>query len=141
MFISAKNKKTLIIIAISYVLITVFIAIFGIVYETFSHGVYSFWMQFAWIWVLSFGLLPHLVLLFIPIKKMPGLLAGCFYNLGVAIFTSGSIYKGVVDIYGTTRNEMFSAYIIIAVILLGAGIGLYTFGLSLFDNNANQNNP
>lgn len=140
MFISAKNKKTLIIITISYVLITVFIAIFGIVYEQFSHDVYSFWMQFAWTWVLAFGLVPHLLLLVLPIKRTPGLLTGCCFNLGVALLTAGSIYKGVVDIYGTTRNEMFSAYMIIAGIFFGVAIGLYSFGLSYFDNNDKENN-
>ena len=139
-FISAKNKKTLIAILIAYTCITIFILIFGIIYESFSHDVYSFWMQFAWIWVLAFGLVPHLLLLVLPIKRVPGLLTGCCLNLGVALFTAGSIYKGVVDIYGTTRNEMFSAYMIISAIMLGAAIGLYAFGLSYFDNSDKENN-
>ena len=140
MFISAKSKKSLIIITSSYALITIFIAVFGIVYETFSHDVYSFWMQFAWIWVLIFGFIPHLLLLVLPIKRIPGLLTGCCFNLGVALLTAGSIYKGVVDIYGTTRNEMFSAYMIIAGIFFGVAIGLYSFGLSYFDNSNKENN-
>ena len=131
MFISEKNKKTLLKILIAYICITAFIALFGIIYEQFSHNVYSFWMSFAWLWVLLFGLIPHVAFYFLPINKIPGLLAGCFYNLGVAVFTAGSIYKGVVDIYGTTRDEMFRAYIIIAIICLVAGLALYGMGFGL----------
>ena len=137
MFISEKNKKTLLRIIVAYVGITAFIALFGVIYESFSHNVYSFWMYFAWIWVLIFGLIPHVVFYFLPIKRIPGLLSGCFYNLGAALFTSGSIYRGVVDIYGTNRIEMFTAYMIIAVICLVTGIALYGVGFSL-NKNTNQ---
>ena len=131
MFTSEKNKKTLLKVIIAYACITIFIVVFGLVYERFSHDVYSFWMAFAWIWVLIFGLVPNLIYLLIPIKKMPGILSGSFYNLGVALFTSGSIYKGVVDIYGTTREEMFRTYLIISVLFLAIGFGLYIFGVSM----------
>ena len=68
-----------------YIGITAFIALFGIVYEQFSHHVDTFYMWFAWIWPLIFGFVPYLLLYVLKAPRVPGLLSECFYNLGVAL--------------------------------------------------------
>ena len=55
MFTSEKNPKTVLKELILYIGITAFIALFGFIYEQFSHGVNSLYMWLAWLWVLGFG--------------------------------------------------------------------------------------
>ena len=131
MFISEKSKKKSLAIFFVYVGITIFIAVFGIVYEQFSHNVYSSEMYFAWAWVFGFGLIPHAILAFVPIKKVPGILSGCVYNFGVAMITSRSIYIGSINIYGTSNPKWVVIYTTIAIICLVAGAFMYFVGLLL----------
>ena len=138
MFTSEKNKKTLFKEVILYVVITAFIALFGFVYEQFSHGINSNYMWFAWAWVLGFGVLPYLLLYFLPIKRVPGVLTECVYNLGVAILTTRSIFYGVLEIYGKTNSKMALIYTILAIIFLVAGVVLYLFGLFTQKKETNE---
>ena len=114
-----------------YLGITAFIALFGCVYEQFSHNVHTFYMWFAWIWVLGFGFIPYLLLYLLPIKRVPGFLTECVYNFGVAMITFRSIYMGVIIIYNTTGDNMIMAYTILSIIGLTVGVILYIIGLLL----------
>ena len=129
LFTSEKNRKTVLKELILYIGITAFIALFGFVYEQFSHGVNSNYMWFAWVWVLGFGVIPYLALYFLPIKRVPGTLTECVYNLGVAVLTTRSIFLGVLQIYGKTNSKMVIVYTILAIALLVAGVALYIYGL------------
>ena len=117
------------IIVLAYVGITAFIAVFGAVYEQYSHDVHTPYMWFAWVWVLGFGLAPHLLLFFLPIKYIPGLISGCLYNFGVAMITCRSLYIGVVTISNTPDNRWMLAYLIVAIVFLTAGVASYAFGI------------
>ena len=136
MFILESNKKALLKRVILYVGITAFIALFGIVYEQFSHNVNSFYMWFAWIFVLA-GLIPYLILFAAPIKWMPGPLTECVYNFGVAMLTVRSVFIGVLEIYGKTGVKMELAYTVLAIVFLTGGIVLYIFGLFLPKKDTN----
>ena len=114
-----------------YLGITAFIALFGCVYEQFSHNVHTFYMWFAWIWVLIFGFVPYLLLYLLPIQKVPSMIPECIYNLGVALLTFRSIYKGVIIIYNTTGDAMILAYTILSIACLSLGTALYIIGLLL----------
>ena len=129
LFISEKNKKVIFKELLLYIGITAFIALFGFVYEQFSHGVNSNYMWFAWAWVLGFGVIPYLLLYLLPIKRVPGTLTECVYNLGVAILTTRSIFIGVLEIYGKTNSKMVVVYTILAILFLVAGVALYIYGL------------
>ena len=86
-------------------------------------------MWFAWAWVLGFGVLPYLVLYFLPIKKVPGTISECAYNLGVAILTTRSIFLGVLQIYGKTNSKMVIVYTILVIVCFIASVALYLYGL------------
>ena len=131
MFILESNKKQLLIRLFVYIGITAFIALFGAVYEQYSHNVHTFYMWFAWIWVLIFGVIPYALLYFLPIKWMPGTLAESIYNLGVAMLTVRSIYMGVIIIYNTTGDNMVLVYTVISIVCLSVGALLYIIGLLL----------
>ena len=122
-----------------YLGITAFIALFGFVYEQFSHNVHTFYMWFAWIWVLGFGFVPYLLFYLLPIKRAPGLVSESVYNFGVAMITFRSIYKGVIIIYNTTGDDMIMAYTIISIVSLVGGALLYAIGLLLNKKEEDQN--
>lgn len=122
-----------------YLGITAFIALFGFVYEQFSHNVHTFYMWFAWIWVLGFGFIPYLLFYLLPIKRVPGLVSESVYNFGVAMITFRSIYKGVIIIYNTTGDGMIMAYTIISIVSLVGGALLYAIGLLLNKKEEDQN--
>lgn len=122
-----------------YLGITAFIALFGFVYEQFSHNVHTFYMWFAWIWVLGFGFVPYLLFYLLPIKRVPGLISESIYNFGVAMITFRSIYKGVIIIYNTTGDDMIMAYTIISIVSLVGGALLYAIGLLLNKKEEDQN--
>ena len=105
--INNKNKafKT----AFVYLLISLFCAFFGAVYEIFSHGVYSYFMIYAFGFTLAGGTLPFSILALSKTKWYPNKLTYSFYHYGIATLTVGSIVRGVLDIYGTS-NDLSNIY-------------------------------
>ena len=86
-------------------------------------------MWFAWIWPLIFGFVPYLLLYVLKAPRVPGLLSECFYNLGVALLTVRSVFKGVIIIYNTTNDGVVLVYTILTVVSLSIGVILYITGL------------
>ena len=89
-----------------YVLAAVNAAVFSAVYEHFSFGVYSPFMIFAFAVPLLMGALPFL-LLGQACKKtgttVPAL-ACKFWHAAAATLTTGCLFRGVLDIYGTSSS-------------------------------------
>ena len=101
MYTNSKHGKTL----VKYLIATVFCVIFGAIYEHFSFGVYSNYMIYAFGFPLILGVLPAawMVLGRAPISSIliEHPLISCLWHTGVSILTVGSIFKGILDIYGT----------------------------------------
>ena len=124
MFTLVKNKKYLRNVFFIYLGIAAFIALFGGIYEQFSHGIMSKHMIYAYHWVIALGAIVYLILWLLPLKKMPGVLTECIYNTGVAMMTMRSIYMGVVEIYGKSGNRMTAAYTFVTILFLVMGATL-----------------
>ena len=103
-----NNKLQAAKIGFVYLLVSMFCALFGAVYECFSHEVYSFYMIYAFAFPLVGGVLPFYSL-FLCKRQMPGRLVLNLYHSGIAAFTVGSFMEGVFEIYGTT-NRLTSLY-------------------------------
>ena len=114
--------------ALIYLAAVLFCALFGAVYELFSHEVYSYYMIYAFAIPLALGVLPNLV---IALKgwRAPGRLTANVWNSGVAALTVGCIFQGALEIYGTT-NRLAVVYPVVAVALLVAGAVLHARGAS-----------
>lgn len=97
--------------ALWYLCASIFTALFGAIYEVFSHGVYSFFMIYAFALPLVLGALPCLIVAMTGFTLSGGL-ARPFYRAGVATLTVGSIAKGVLEIFGTT-NVLWAFYPIV----------------------------
>ncbi|MGN0349036.1 MAG: hypothetical protein ACI4DR_05845 [Roseburia sp.] len=119
--------------AFVYLLLSLLCALFGAVYESFSHEVYSFSMIYAFAFPLAGGTLPFLGICLFRFGHYPGTLSGSLYHCGIATVTVGSIVKGILDIYGTT-NRFTRLYWYVGGLLLLGGI------LVFFIQMAKQNN-
>ena len=93
---STSVKKT----TAAYLAIALFCGFFGYVYERFSHGVYSNFMVFLFLFPLLGGALPY-GLIWLFRVRVPRRLAANLINSGVATLTAGSCLRGIFDIYGT----------------------------------------
>ena len=99
----------------------------GVIYEYFSHDVWSVYMLFAFAVPLFAGAIPaFLAWLF----RLPGPApaAEAVYACGIITLTAGCFLKGSLEIYGTT-NSMLICYFIAGAALITAGAVLYLIGL------------
>lgn len=111
---------------IIYIIVTVACILFAIIYESFSHGVISNFMVYAFTIPLILGTGVCYTLYFFKIKKLPNKFENRAYNAAIATFTVGSIVEGVLQIYGTT-NWKVHLYLIVGVILLISSISSHLF--------------
>ncbi len=107
--------------ALVYLILSVFCALFGAVYELFSHAVYSFYMIYAFGFPLVGGALPYGILSAFHLSKSSSALARNLYHSGIATLTVGSIVRGVLDIYGTT-NSLSRYYWFVGIFAVVAGV-------------------
>ena len=117
---SGKEVETIIYI---YLLVTILCAAFGAVYELFSHGVFSYYMLYAFGVPLLGGVLPFYCLYYFR-RRIPGTISRRFQHFGVSTVTVGCIFNGILEIYGTT-NRLTNIYIIIGGMFLILGVFLY----------------
>ena len=107
---------------IKYLYMSIFCGIFGLIYEHFSHNVYSGFMLFSFLIPLI-----STILCFIMYKSKGRIHNRVNNNLLFAstiTLTLGSLLKGVLDIYGTTNK--------LVIIYLYLGIGLLIINLILY---------
>ena len=112
--LSAQKKLILI-----DLIAALFCALFGAVYEVFGHGVYSYGMIYAFVFPLTFGVLP-LYLIESLRAPYPGKALRWLWHAGIATLTVGSIVSGVLEIYGTT-NPLTIVYWILGTALIALG--------------------
>ena len=97
---------------------SVFLALFGTVYEHFSFGVWSYFMVYAF----APCLIGSLWLLLISSRKIR--FAHLFLGLlesGIIILTLGMLLGGVIEIYGTD-NHLLIVYPILGLLLFASAL-------------------
>lgn len=130
---TSVTNRTLLKTAFTYLLVSIFVALFGGIYETYSHQVYSYFMLYAFAFPLVGGCLPFFLLgmwsycggVKNPFyAKLPSPLARNLYHSGIATLTVGSVICGVLEIYGTT-SYLSDFYWIVGIAFVTGGIVLY----------------
>ena len=101
-----------------------FCAVFEGIYGIFSHGVYSNYMMYAFLFPLIGGTLYNLIFYCFSRLRLQRGLSLIFYNTGIAVLTIGSIVRGILDIYGTD-NILANVYRYVGVILVCLGVVFY----------------
>ncbi|MCR4956706.1 MAG: hypothetical protein K6A30_08475 [Lachnospiraceae bacterium] len=93
------------------------IALFGGIYEIFSHEVYSYFMIYAFLVPFTLGGMVFLILA----AKEKEALSKWFYNFwnsGIITITFGMVMKGVLEIYGTTNAKLYLYFVLGSLLLL-----------------------
>lgn len=116
---------------LAYLAAAAFCALFGAVYELFSHEVYTPYMYLAFLIPLIGGAFPCLVINLAKIPR-PAWISSYLYAFGIAVLTTGSIMQGVLIIYGTT-NRLMIVYLIAGLIC--TALGASSYGLALTAHN------
>lgn len=106
---------------LGHMIFAIFIAVFGAIYEKFSHEVYSYYMIYAFMIPLCMGSFAYL-LASKRAKKEPRNITVSAWNAVVVTLTIGSIFEGILEIYGTT-NRLVWFYPVAAIIFLLIAIG------------------
>ncbi len=104
------------------------VLVFSLVYELFSHGVRSSFMLGAFLVPLLLGALPCSLLLLAPLRCRPGVLTRTLWGSGLAALTAGCLFRGVLEIYGTT-NRLGAVYWWCGALLCLAALAVWGFGL------------
>lgn len=99
-----------------YLFISMFCILFGAVYEYFSHEVYSYFMLYAFVFPLVGGALLFFGMAYCRVP-MPNRGSCNLYHSGIAALTTGSLFEGVLEIYGTT-NRLISIYWILGAVFI-----------------------
>ena len=107
--------------------VSLFCAAFGAVYEIFSHGVYAYSMLYAFAFPLVLGVLPLLLITMLR-APYPNRFARSVYHAGIAALTVGSLVSGALEIYGTT-NPLTLVYWIAGGALAALGAAVYLVSL------------
>ena len=97
-----------------------FCALFGAIYECFSHEVYSYYMIYAFAIPLVLAVLPLLVIV-VRGKGIPHRAFLKLWNYGTITLTVGCLLKGILDIYGTTNRLLF-IYPVVSMTLYGIAV-------------------
>ncbi len=117
-----------------YLIAAAALLVFGIIYEIFSHGVYSVFMWGAFLIPFVFG-----AVLLASVKNrcsshpeksiLPGDTLLQLWGCSVASLTAGSVVRGVLDIYGTT-NSLTAVYAVLGALLSAACVSIYIAGMN-----------
>ena len=108
----------------AYVLAALGCLAFALIYELFSHQVYSLYMIGAFLLPLLFGAVPSAVLGAAPTGALPGTASRYLYHSGLATLTAGCLFRGVLEIYGTT-SRLNAVYWAVGTLLVIFAVGSY----------------
>lgn len=111
-----------------FVIETIVTAVFGGVYEYFSHNVYSGFMMFAFAIPLVLGVVPYILLGHVPRVYLPDPILRTVYNSGVITLNVGCVFAGILEIYGTT-NRLVYVYPVAAGALFIVSMVAYLFSI------------
>ena len=119
-----QNRRDILRIIYIQLAASLLCALFGAVYELYSHGVYSYYMLYAFAIPLGLGVFP-LLSIYAFGRILPEKTPLAVWNAGLAALTVGCLFRGVLDIYGTT-NRLLIVYPVAGGLLLALSVLLYT---------------
>lgn len=121
MILSISDINVQLKLAYRYLIVSIICAFIGGIYELFSHEVYSYYMIYAFAFPLVLGAFPWLTIGLFKKDFLPNKSIRTIFHCGIATLTIGSIFKGVLEIFGTT-NPLNKIYWIAGSILILLGL-------------------
>ena len=131
LFTLRNDKKIALRSLLIYMGVTVFCAVFGLIYEFNSHGKLSNYMLYGFLWPLIGGVGFYTFLRFVIPNFLPSSATSIAYNCGLATLTVGCYFHGVIEIYGTTRDKYVIFYTVLGIVLLSFALIFYIVGIVL----------
>ena len=104
--------------ALRYLGVSAFVALFGVIYEHFSFGVFSPYMAYAFLIPLVCGVAVFLISAELSFDCAS--VSRWLWHSGTATLTVGSLFRGVLEIYGTS-SELEPVYFIAGAAFLALG--------------------
>lgn len=104
----------------SFLISSVVSLVVGVVYEVFSHGVYSPFMYMMWVIPILLGVVPIMVSK-ICNRELLDDLGFAVYFTGVVSLMIASFFKGVLEIYGTDSKLVY-VFVIVGIVQIIYGI-------------------
>ena len=108
---------------ISYGVAALFCLAFSIIYEHFSHGVRSAFMELMCLFPL-FGCISYVFFLIKPRHYRDVTLCRYLFPLSIITLTMGSLISGVLEIYGT-KNRLTTIYFPVGSLLFLINLIMY----------------
>lgn len=99
------NRKKILKDAWIELLYALFLCFFGMIYEIFSHDVYSYFMLYAFLVPMIMGVLPNMFHAYFYKKKVY-LSNSSFWKASMYTWSLGCILQGILVIFGTTNRWM-----------------------------------
>lgn len=118
-----QNRRALYLVKI-YGGISIASLIFSLIYEAFSHGVYSPYMMGFCLFPLIGGVCPFFLIACSKKDLMVSWIGRCAWHSAVAAWMCGSCVRGILDIYGTDSEWVLyywgvgGVFLIISVLVL-----------------------
>jgi len=128
------KKRKILKIIVTYLLLTLVCLLFSIIYEHFSHGVYSDYMVYMFAIPLFGGVLPFGVIGVVKFLPLPKRLVTNLYNSGIATLTIGSCLSGALAIYGTT-SDLILIYWFVGISFLILAMMIYLVNITRIIKN------
>ena len=132
-----EDSKKIMMPAAIYAGVTLFCAVFSIIYNIFAHGVHSPYMTWLFVWPLVLGVAVEIVAGIIRQKTDGGRVADiaeCIYNSGVAALTVSSMLRGIMDIAGT--GSVYQVWMLYAGTVMAAA-GAVIFAVAVLAGKSN----
>lgn len=108
-----KTKKQI----YKYFIISMVFLVFGFIYELYGHGVYSYYMIYAFVVPLTLGFIVYGLIYKFHFYQYLSDIGMSIYNSFILALTLGSTMMGFLEIYGTT-NKLIFVYVILSFIFM-----------------------
>ncbi len=128
-------------VSMKYFLSAAIALVFALIYEYFSHGVYSMSMLLAFLYPFIGGIIYIFLAVNLDSVRKAFRIASNLFMAGIATLTVGGLFTGVLEIYGTT-NKLMIVYKLLGSISLSFGIVLFLLcRLAYKRREENKNTP
>lgn len=128
-------------VSMKYFLSAAIALVFALIYEYFSHGVYSMSMLLAFLYPFIGGIIYIFLAVNLDCVRKAFGIASNLFMAGIATLTVGSLFTGVLEIYGTT-NKLMIVYKLLGSISLSFGIVLFLLCRLVYKRREeNKNTP
>lgn len=127
-------------VSMKYFLFALIVLVFSLIYEYFSHGVYSMSMLLAFLYPFIGGIIYIFLSRNLDCRSKAFRMADNLFTTGIATFTVGSLFMGVLDIYGTT-NKLTIIYKLVGSLSLSLGIVLFLLCRLIYKREEDKKTP